>query len=107
MAEILRAALALAVDDQSIAESPVRVASAFTSGKPFTNIDRPWCKVRQRAVLKDVRMHDLRHPFASRALTLGERLPMIGKFLGHTRVQTTARYAHLAEESVLESGQCH
>ena len=39
--------------------------------------------------------HDLRHSFASRALALGESLPMIGKFLGHTQVQTTARYAHL------------
>ena len=72
-------------------------------GKPFRNIDRSWCKVRKRAELKDVRIHDLRHSFASRALALGESLPMIGKLLGHTRVQTTARYAHLAEESVRES----
>ena len=72
-------------------------------GKPFRKIDRSWCKVRERAELKDVRIHDLRHSFASRALALGESLPMIGKLLGHTRVQTTARYAHLAEESVRES----
>ena len=48
--------------------------------------------------------HDLRHSFASRALALGESLPMIGKLLGHTQVQTTARYAHLANESVKASG---
>ena len=72
-------------------------------GKPFRNIDRSWYKVRERAELKDVRIHDLRHSFASRALAMGESLPMIGKLLGHTRVQTTARYAHLAEESVRES----
>ena len=42
--------------------------------------------------------------FASRALALGESLPMIGKLLGHTQVQTTARYAHLANESVKASG---
>ena len=59
--------------------------------------------MRERAELKDVRIHDLRHSFASRALALGESLPMIGKLLGHTRVQTTARYAHLAEESVRRS----
>ena len=47
-----------------------------------------------------MRIHDLRHSFASRALSLGESLPMIGKLLGHRKVQTTARYAHLARDSV-------
>ena len=46
------------------------------------------------------RKHDLRHSYASRALSLGESLPMIGKLLGHRKVQTTARYAHLARDSV-------
>ena len=58
----------------------------------------------RRAVLTSLRPHDLRHSFASRALALGESLPMIGKLLGHTQVQTTARYAHLANESVKASG---
>ena len=49
-------------------------------------------------------IHDLRHSFASRALALGESLPMIGKLLSHTQVQTTARYAHLANESMKASG---
>ena len=44
--------------------------------------------------------HDLRHSYASRALALGESLTMIGKLLGHTQVQTTARYAHLARDSI-------
>ena len=52
------------------------------------------------AGLDDVRVHDLRRIFASRALAVGESLPMIGKLLGHTRVQTTARYAHLGRHSV-------
>jgi integrase len=50
--------------------------------------------------LVDVRIHDLRHSFASGAVALGEGLPMIGKLLGHTQVQTTARYAHLAVDPV-------
>jgi integrase len=50
--------------------------------------------------LKDVRIHDLRHTFASAAVASGQGLPMIGKLLGHTQVQTTARYAHLAAEPV-------
>ena len=41
-----------------------------------------------------------RHSFASRALALGESLTMIGKLLGHTKIQTTARYAHLARDSI-------
>ncbi len=53
-------------------------------GKPFRNIDWSWCKVRERAELKDVGIQDLRHLFASRALALGESLPVIGKLLGHT-----------------------
>ena len=72
-------------------------------GRPLRNVDRSWRKLRERAELKDVRLHDLRHSFASRALALGESLPMIGKLLGHARIQTTARYAHLAETSVSES----
>ena len=61
---------------------------------------RPWRRIRGRAGLEDARTHDLRHSFASRALALGETLPVIGKLLGHTQVQTTARYAHLARDSI-------
>ena len=69
----------------------------------LANLNHPWIAVRKRAGLQDVRIHDLRHSFASRALALGESLPMIGKLLGHRQVQTTARYAHLAQESVKAS----
>ena len=54
-----------------------------------------WHRVRNRAGVVDVRIHDLRHSFASRALALGESLTMIGRLLGHTDVGSTARYAHL------------
>ena len=62
-----------------------------------------WKVIRTRAGLDDVRIHDLRHSFASRALALGESLPMIGKLLGHSQVETTARYAHMARDTVHES----
>ena len=69
-------------------------------GSHLTDLQRPWRRIRKRAELEDVRIHDLRHSFASRALALGESLTMIGKLLGHTQVQTTARYAHLARDSI-------
>ena len=59
--------------------------------------------MRARAGLKDVRIHDLRHTFASTAVAAGQGLPMIGKLLGHTQVQTTARYAHLAADPVKDA----
>ena len=72
-------------------------------GSHLTDLQHPWRRIRKRAELDDVRIHDLRHSFASRALALGEGLPMIGKLLGHTQVQTTARYAHLARDTVKAS----
>ena len=88
---------------------PRRAGSSWVlpGNRPETHmsgIDTAWRTVRARAWLDDLRSHDLRHSFASRALALGESLPMIGKLLGHTQVQTTARYAHLANESVKASG---
>ena len=66
----------------------------------LTDLQHPWRRVRTRAGLHDVRIHDLRHSFASGGLIVGEGLPMIGKLLGHTQVQTTARYAHLSDDPV-------
>ena len=72
-------------------------------GTHMRNVNDPWEIVRKRAGLEGVRLHDLRHSFASRALALGESLPVIGKLLGHAQVETTARYAHLARDSVRAS----
>ena len=69
-------------------------------GKRLSDLQPFWQRVRARAGVKDVRIHDLRHTFASTAVASGQGLPMIGKLLGHTQVQTTARYAHLAAEPV-------
>jgi integrase len=66
----------------------------------FIDLQPFWQRLRARAGLKDARIHDLRHTFASAAVAAGQGLPMIGKLLGHTQVQTTARYAHLAADPV-------
>lgn len=67
-------------------------SSAF---KPRSDLQRPWQQVAHAAGLKGVRLHDLRHSFASTGAGASLGLPMIGKLLGHTQPQTTARYAHL------------
>ncbi len=74
-------------------------------GVRLMNIYGVWHYVRARAGLDDVRLHDLRHSFASRALALGESLPMIGRLLGHSRIETTARYAHLARDTAYEAAE--
>ena len=79
------------------------VVAGARPGSRLTHIVYYWYRVRARAGLEDVRLHDLRHSFASRALALGEPLPMIGRMLGHSKIRTTARYAHLARDSVRES----
>ena len=87
---------------QAVLDGIVRVPGnpwVIVGNKPGTHlvaINRIWTGLRVRAGLEDVRIHDLRHSYASRALAFGEGLPMIGKLLGHTTVTTTARYAHLA-----------
>ena len=77
---------------------PVKVKS-----KEMRNLNEPWDIICEQAGLEDMRIHDCRHSYASRALALGESLPMIGRLLGHTQVETTARYAHLAQDSVRDS----
>ena len=68
-------------------------------GDHLKNLDQIWLRLRPRAGLDNVRIHDARHSYASRALALGESLPMIGRLLGHRKVTTTARYAHLARDT--------
>jgi integrase len=78
------------------------------AGQRWINLRKVWVRIRERADLQpdtlsngkvqQVRIHDLRHSFASLLATGGASLPMIGKLLGHTNPQTTARYAHLADD---------
>ena len=82
-----------------------------TIGNPFiiegrwenthvTDLQRPWRRIRKRAGMDDVRIHDLRHTYASVAVAGGMPIQMVGRLLGHTQLQTTLRYAHLADDPV-------
>lgn len=68
--------------------------------KPLATVRRVWEAVRHAAKLGDVRLHDLRHSFASAAASGGASLLVIGALLGHKRPETTKRYAHLTDDLV-------
>ncbi|WP_421730768.1 tyrosine-type recombinase/integrase [Brevundimonas sp.] len=72
-----------------------------TSGTSATgNVARSWDRVKERAGLSGLRMHDLRHSFASFALAAGGSLFLVGRALGHTDSRTTERYAHHTDEAL-------
>ncbi len=71
----------------------------------LTDFQKPWQRIRKKAELEGVRIHDLRHTYASFGLANGLSLAEIGKLLGHSSTQTTARYAHLAETIAQEAAQ--
>lgn len=64
-----------------------------------------WHEIRRHAALPDVRLHDLRHSFASIAIADGISLVVIGKLLGHALAETTERYAHLADEAIADAAK--
>jgi len=73
------------------------------TGPHLTDLKGPWASVCKIARLSGVRIHDLRHSFASHLVSSGVSLPIVGKLLGHTQHQTTARYAHLADDPQREA----
>ena len=82
--------------------SPWAIAGHKPS-RPLINLQKPWHRIRKAAGLDDVRLHDLRHSFASIGAAGGLSLPMIGALLGHTQPSTTARYAHLADDPLKQA----
>ena len=68
--------------------------------EPYKNLGRAWSVAREYAGLQDVRLHDLRHSYASLAARRGISLLLIGKLLGHRDAKTTKRYAHLTQDVV-------
>jgi len=73
-------------------------------GRPV-ELSRPWERIREHAGLQDLRLHDLRHGFASVGAQGGQSLYILGKLLGHRQAGTTARYAHLADDPLREASE--
>jgi len=73
------------------------------TNKPFVSVFFAWDTARKNADLSDVRMHDLRHSFASILVNSGRTLYEVQHILGHTQVKTTQRYAHLSQDTLLDA----
>jgi len=81
------------------------VFSSDMVGRPIQSIQQVWQRVRAEANLDGVRLHDLRHSFASFAAANGASLPIIGRMLGHSTPLTTQRYAHLVQDPVRDANE--
>lgn len=97
----------LGVEARAVLKSLVRrprgePVFAFDS-QPESVIDWFWRQIKMEADLEDIRLHDLRHNYASLAARCSETLPMIGNLLGHSDFRTTARYAHLEDQHVVSA----
>lgn len=95
-------ALALLKTIAPVPGNPFIFPSPIT-GEPSPSLHYPWVRIRDRAGLKDMRLHDLRHSFASFLVNNGQSLYVVQQLLGHTQVRTTQRYAHLAQETLAQA----
>jgi integrase len=87
--------------DKPISEGPIFPNPQ--TGLPYVNFYYSWNAARKRADLKDFRIHDLRHSFASSLVNAGRSLYEVQELLGHSDIKTTSRYAHLSRERLIEA----
>lgn len=77
----------------------------FKTGEPFVNVYRAWDYARKKAGVPKLRMHDLRHSFASALVNRGVSIYEVQNLLGHSSINTTKRYAHLSPERLRQSAE--
>ena len=84
-------------------QGSIFVFPAESGSGSFQGTEKVWRKLRKAAGMEELRIHDLRHSFASVGLLAGDNLAIIGKLLGHADVKTTARYAHIADDPLKQA----
>ena len=85
------------LERQPRSDSPYVFPSTRNPGRPLSRDLPLWYRVRREAGIEDVRLHDLRHTFASHAVLQGVPLPVVSRLLGHKRPSMTMRYAHVGD----------
>lgn len=75
------------------------------TGKPFSGINAAWQTALRRAGINECRLHDLRHTWASAALTAGTPLIVVSRALGHASIQQSERYGHLSDETLIAAAE--
>jgi integrase len=86
-------------------EGNLNIFPSPVTGRPSPSLHFPWFRIRERAGLFDVRLHDLRHSFASFLVNQGVSLYVVQGLLGHTQARTTQRYAHLASDTLSDAAE--
>jgi integrase len=101
--------IALSTSAMSLLDSIPKLAGcahifpSSITGRPCPSLWFPWRRIRARAGLQDVRLHDLRHSFASFLVNEGVSLYVVQALLGHANARTTQRYAHLASDTLSDA----
>ena len=88
------------IDRQPRTSSPYVFPSPLNPSRTIGNKPYLWYLIRKRAGIDDVRLHDLRHTFASHAVMQDVPLPVVARLLGHSQTTMTLRYAHVADHEV-------
>jgi integrase len=96
------AALAILAKLPRFEDNP-HIIPGSRAGQPRSDLNKPWSTVTKAAGLDGLRIHDLRHGFASIGAAASLGLPIIGKLLGHSQAATTQRYAHLAADPMISA----
>ena len=102
LGEAARAHIATFADSR---KSDAFLFPSYAHGRGYDSMSNCWRAACADAKLGSLRLHDLRHTAASQAVMAGENLPLVGKLLGHKRHRTTAGYAHLADEHLVEAAE--
>lgn len=97
-------ALSILREQPRFFESPYVFPATSGDGR-FRGLSKVWRRIRFCAGLEDLRLHDLRHTFASVGAASGIPLPVVGKILGHADQRMTSRYAHIADDPVFAGAE--